>query len=195
MIPLENFTPVAQIVFYFTPLIIAGTTFALAWWRFNLFRTGEPAIAADLQVTSRRSSPSYNALSAVVVLTNTSRVAVRITSLRWLVGVLAPYSDMAVASKIDEYAAHMIAVAPGSPIEFPWNVNYTISRANARIHLEPGESNIISMSLAIPDWIEAVDVLIELDSLHRVEGSPLCWSARCQHDINMEVRNVIQTPA
>ena len=192
MTALENFTPVAQIVFYFTPLAIAIATFALAWWRFNLFRTREPAITTDLLVTSRRSSPSYNALNAVVVLTNTSRVAVRITDSTWSVRVLAPYSDAAVASKIDEYAQHMVGT--GSPIEFPWNVNYTVSRANARIYLEPGESNTISMSLALPDWIAAVDVLLELDSPHRAEGAPLCWAARCQHDIRSEVRNVVQTP-
>ena len=68
-----------------------------------------------------------------------------------------------------------------------WNVNYTISQVNTKISLEPGEANTISMSLAISDWIEAVDVLIELDSPHRVEGSPLRWAARCQHDLKEEV--------
>ena len=189
----EKITLVAQIAFYLSPLIIALVTFVLAWWRFKIFRVREPAITTDLRVSSRRCSPSYNALSAVAVLTNTSRVAVRITELAWSVRVLAPYNDEAVASKIEEYAAHMIVA--GSPIEFPWNVNYSISRTNARIYLEPGESNTISMSLAVPDWIEAVDVLIELDSPHRAEGSPLCWAARCQHDIESEVRNVVQTSA
>ena len=189
----EYVTLIAQIAFYLSPLIIALVTLGLAWWRFKIFRVREPAITTDLQVSSRRSSPSYNALSAVVVLSNTSRVAVRITDLTWSVRVLAPYSNEAMASKIDEYVPHMIVA--GSPIEFPWNVNYTISRVDARIYLEPGESNTISMSLAIPDWIEAVDVLIELDSPHRAEGAPLCWAARCQHDIESEVRNVVQTTA
>ena len=192
MTKFDTVITVMQIVFYLSPLIIALVTFFLAWWRFKIFRIREPAITTDLQVTSRRSSPSYNALSAVVVLTNTSRVAVRIIELAWSVRVLAPYNDGAVASKIEEYAAHMIVA--GSPIEFPWNINYSISRTNARIYLEPGESNTISMSLAVPDWIEAVDVLIELDSPHSAEGSPLCWAARCQHDIKSEVRNVVQTP-
>lgn len=129
----------------------------------------------------------------MVVLTNTSRVAVRITGLTWRVQVLGPYSDEAVASKIDEYRAHM--EIDGAPVEFPWNVNYTISQANTKISLEPGESNTISMSLAIPDWIEAVDVLIELDSPHRAEGTPLCWAARVQHDLKAEVRNVVQISA
>ena len=118
-------------------------------------------------------------------MTNTSRVAVRITKVTWLVQVLAPYGDADVERKINEYVPYMESV--GSPIEFPWNVNYTISRTNSRISLEPGESNTISMSLAMPDWIEAVDILIELDSPHCSEGSPLCWAARCQHDIKTEV--------
>ena len=188
---LDSVVAAVQIVFYLSPLLIAGATLFLAWWRFKVFRVREPAITTDLQVTSCRSSPSYNALSAVVVLTNTSRVAVRIDEVTWQVQVLAPYSDADVERKIDEYAPYM--VTDGSPIEFPWNVNYKISRTNSRIALEPGESNIVSMSLAIPEWIEAVDVLIELDSPHSSEGSPLCWSARRQHEFEREVRNVVQT--
>ena len=182
---LDTVVAAVQIVFYLSPLIIAGATLFLAWWRFKVFRVREPAIKMDLEVTSHRSSPSYNSLSAVVVLTNTSRVAVRIAEVTWQVQVLAPYSDADVERKIDEYAPHMESA--GSPIEFPWNVNYKISRINSRIALEPGESNIVSMSLALPDWIEAVDVLIELDSPHISEGSPLCWAARCQHEIEREV--------
>ncbi len=189
----EKITLAAQLAFYLSPLIIALVTFFLAWWRFKVFRIREPAITTDLQVTSRQCSPSYNALSAVVVLTNTSRVAVRITGLTWSIQVLSPYSDEDVESKISVYAPYMESV--GSPIEFPWNVNYTVSRADSRIYMEPGESNTISMSLAMPDWIEAVDVLIELDSPHSSEGSSLCWAARRQHDIKSEARNVVQTPA
>lgn len=189
MTVLETFTLAAQIAFHLTPLIIALATLGLAGWRFKVFRVREPAIATDLQVTSRRSSPSYNALSAVVVLTNTSRVAVRITRLRWLVRVLGPYNDAAIESKISEYAPYLefdgLPIdADGVPIEFPWNVNYTLSQVNARISLEPGESNTISMSLAMPRWIEAVDVLIELDSPAVKDSPPLCWAARRQHDIN-----------
>lgn len=174
-----------QIVFYLSPLIIALATLSLAWWRFRILRTREPAIKMDLTVTSRQSSPSYNALSAVVVLTNTSRVAVRITEVTWQVQVLAPYSDADVERKVNEYMPYMESA--GSPIDFPWNVNYKISRTNSRIALEPGESNTVSMSLAMPDWIKAVDVMIELDSPHSAEGSPLCWAARYQHDIDREV--------
>lgn len=181
----EKITLVAQTAFYLTPLIIALATLGLAWWRFKIFRIREPAITTDLRVSSRRCSPSYNALSAVVVLTNTSRVAVRITGLTWSVQVLAPYSDEDVESKISEYAPHL--KIDGAPIDFPWNVNYAISQANARIALEPGESNTISMSLAIPNWIEAVDVLIELDSPPVKKSPPLCWAARRQHDIKEEV--------
>ena len=177
----EMLTLAAQIAFYLTPLTIALVTLGLAWWRFKIFRVREPAITTDLQVSSRRSSPSYNALSAVVVLTNTSRVAVRISEVTWQVQVLAPYSDDDVERKTEDYAPYM--ESSGSPIDFPWNVNYRISRTDSRIALEPGESNTVSMSLAMPDWIEAVDVLIELDSPHSSEGSLLCWAARCQHDL------------
>lgn len=199
MTKLGTVTAVMQIVFYLSPLIIAGATLFLAWWRFKVFRVREPAITTDLQVTSRPSSPSYNALSAVVVLTNTSRVAVRVTRLRWLVRVLGPYNDAAIESKISEYAPYLEfdgfpIDSDGVPIEFPWSVNYTISQVNARISLEPGESNTISMSLAIPRWIEAVDVLVELDSPPAKDSPPLCWAARRQHDINREVRDVVQIP-
>ena len=76
--PLDTVLAAAQIIFYLSPLLIALATLFLAWWRFKVFRVREPAIKTDLQVSSRRCSPRYNALSAAVVLTNTSRVAVTI---------------------------------------------------------------------------------------------------------------------
>lgn len=189
---LDTVVAAVQIVFYLSPLIIAGATLFLAWWRFKVFRVREPAIKMDLEVTSHRSSPSYNSLSAVVVLTNTSRVAVRVTRLRWLIRVLGPYNDADIESKISEYAPYLefdgLPIdSDGVPIEFPWNVNYTLSQVNARISLEPGESNTISMSLAMPRWIEAVDVVIELDSPAAKDSPPLCWAARRQHDVSREV--------
>ena len=60
---LEWITQIAQITFYATPLLIALVTLGLAWWRFKIFRVREPAITTDLRVSSRQSSPSYNALS------------------------------------------------------------------------------------------------------------------------------------
>ena len=93
-----------QIVFYLSPLIIAGATLFLAWWRFKVFRVREPAIKMDLVVSSRRCSPSYNALNAVATLTNTSRVAVEITRLEWTVRILSPYDDEDVEDRISDSA-------------------------------------------------------------------------------------------
>ena len=135
-------------------------------------------------MSSRRCSPSYNALNAVAVLTNTSRVAVDVSGLEWSVFVLSPYRDEDVENKINEYAPYM--EGHDSQIEFPWNVNYRVSQGNPRIYLEPGESNTISMSLAIPNWIEAVDVLIELDSPVGRNDERLVWATRRPHDIIRE---------
>ena len=178
----EKITLAAQIAFYLSPLIIALVTFFLAWWRFKVFRVREPAIKIDLDVTSRRSSPSYNALNAVAVLTNTSRVSVRITGVIWSVRVLSPYSDEDVESKISDYENY--AADYGSRLEFPWNVNYKTSQENLTFHLEPGDSQTIGMSLAIPNWIEAVDALLELDSPPLEKVPRLRWAARSQHDID-----------
>ena len=173
-----------QIVFYLSPLLIAAVTLFLAWWRFKIFRIREPAVTIDIQVTSRRSSPSYNALNAVAILTNTSRVVVEITRVEWTVSVLSPYTDEEVERKIDEYAPR--TEVDYWPIEFPWNVNYRLMQRNPSISLEPGASNTVSMSLAIPNWIEAVDVLMELDNPPESEGRPLHWVARRSHDMNQE---------
>ncbi len=181
---LDTVLAAAQIVFYLSPLLIALATLFLAWWRFKVFRVREPAIKTDLQVSSRRCSPRYNALSAVVVLTNTSRVAVTIAGLAWSVRVLSPYSDEEVESKISEYETYVGDY--GSRLEFPWNVNRRISEENLNIHLEPGDSHTIGMSLAILDWIEAVDVLIEMDSTPVEQVPRLRWAARCPHDMEME---------
>ena len=38
----------------------------------------------------------------------------------------------------------------GPGVEFPWNVQYRIQNDDPGIALEPGESNVVDMSLAIP---------------------------------------------
>ena len=63
----------------------------------------EVAIKIDLDVSSRRCSPTYNALSAVAIVTNTSKVVTRITKAQWEVRVLSPYTDADVEDKVKEY--------------------------------------------------------------------------------------------
>lgn len=172
----------SQTIFHLTPLFVFVLTAVVAIWRFRLYRMGKAAIRIDMEVTSRRASPSYNALSAVAVLSNTGRVVAKCGRLVWRVRVLAPYSDGAVMRRIQEYAKyHSVATVA---VEFPWSVNYTLSRSDSMISLEPGEVNTVSMSLAIPDWIEAVDVEFVLQEAGRSEEIiEVGWVARRSHDI------------
>ena len=171
----------AQTIFFLTPVVVFLLTAVAATWRFRLYRMGKPAIKMDIDTTSRRCSESYNAISAVAVLTNTGRVVAKCTRLVWEVRVLAPYEDEVVGEKIQEYSKHHSVET--LPVEFPWNVNYTLSRSDARIFLEPGEVNTVSMNLAMPDWIIAIDVqlFLQLDS-KKIDA----WVARCSHDIRKE---------
>ena len=86
-------------VFHLTPVIVFAVTAFVAMWRFTIFRMREPAINIELDVTSRPSSPSYNGITAVAILTNPSRVVAKCTTLIWQVRVLAPYTDEDVESK------------------------------------------------------------------------------------------------
>ena len=175
-------------VFHLTPIIVFSVTAFVAAVRFKVFRMGEPAIKLDMAVTSRRSSPSYNGITAVAVLANTSRVVAKCETVIWQVRVLAPYRDEVVKSKIDEYWEHLKQEI--KPVEFPWNVNYTISSTDSQMSLEPGEVNTVSMNLAIPDWIEAIDVLLFLEAPGNTRGSQIGWITRCAHDIDSkEVSN------
>ena len=174
----------AQIIFYLSPLIIAGVTLFLAWWRFKVFRVREPAIKTDLQVSSRPCSPSYNALNAVATLTNTSRVAVEITRLEWTVRILSPYDDDDVEDRISDSERFQPF---NNSLDFPWDVYGIFLQEGVALSLDPGESNAIGTSIAIPNWIEAVEVMIELDSPSGQHNERLCWIARCPHDVNQEM--------
>lgn len=184
---LDSAVAAFQILFYLSPLLIAVVTLFLAWWRFKVFRVREPAITTDLQVSSRRSSPSYNALNAIVVLTNTSRVAVEITRVEWTVRILSPYYDDDVEDRMS--APNRYPTFDGS-LDFPWDVyippQEDVTFYDVMISLDPGESNVIGTSVVIPDWIEAVEVLVELDSPSGQGDVRLCWIARCPHDIKQE---------
>ena len=171
----------SQTIFHLTPLVVFLLTAGAAIWRFRLFRMGQPAIKIDMEVTSRRSSPSYNALNAVAILTNTGRVVVECTRLVWDVRVLAPYGDEDLNMRIQAYEKyHSVETVP---VEFPWNVNYTLSRSDPMISLEPGEVNTVSVSLAIPDWIEAIDVQLALQAPGRSKKVDVAWVARRSLDI------------
>ena len=174
----------AQTIFFLTPVVVFAVTAIAAIWRFRLYRMGEPALKMDIDVASRRCSESYNAISAVAVLTNTGRVVARCTTLIWEVRVLAPYRDEDVEMRIRAYEKYHSVET--KPVEFPWNVNYTLSRRDSRIFLEPGEVNTVSMSLALPDWITAIDVQLSLQLPESSKGIETAWVARCSHDIRKE---------
>ena len=173
----------AETLFYaISPLVLTVTAIAAAW-RFRIFRMGEAAIKIGLDVSSRRSSANYNALSVLATVTNTSKVLTRFTEVQWEVRVLSPYTDGNVEDKVKEYMNYYSTT--GDPVEFPWNVNYAFSQDDARIYLEPGESNTVSMSLAIPDWINAVDVRLVLSAPpRRKKRQNDAWVARCTHDLS-----------
>ena len=177
----------AQVVFYLTPAIAFILTGFLAIWKFNVFRTAKPSSKVGLEVTSRASSESWNVISAVALVTNTSKVMARCNSLQWEVRVLAPFDDEDVESKVAEYQGHMVTSGPG--VDFPWNVQYRIRNDNPGIALEPGESNVVDISLAIPDWITAVDVRCTMVLPKGRRGPDYVWTNRCPHDISRKVTN------
>ena len=177
----------AQIVFYLTPLIVFIVTGLVAAWRFNIFRTSKPSIRIDLDITSRASSDSWTAISAVALVTNTSRVMAGCNSLQWEVRVLAPYNDEDVEHKMEEYVRHQ--VTDGPRVEFPWSVEHLIRNYNPGIALEPGESNVVDMSVAIPNWIRAVEVRCTLILLKGNSGPVYVWTSLRPHDIPQEAEN------
>ena len=179
--PTQDIKIWTQTIFHLTPLLVFLLTAGVAIWRFKLYRMGKAALKIDIDVTSRRSSGSYNAVSAVAVLTNTGRVVARCSKLVWRVRVLAPYSDGEVGRRIQAYEKHHSVETRA--VEFPWSVNYTLTRSDSRIFLEPGEVNTVSMSLAIPDWIEAIDVQFYLQEAGSSEDEDAAWEARRSHDI------------
>ena len=186
-VPEPWYEQTAQIIFYLTPAIIFILTGVVAAWRFNIFRTAKPAIKIDLEVTSRASSDSWNVISAVALVTNTSRVLASCNTLQWEVRVLAPYDDEDVEGKLEEYVDYTLTEGPR--VEFPWNVHHLIRNYDPGIALEPGESNGVDMSLAIPNWITGVDVRCTL-VLHKGKRGPIyVWTSLCPHDISQEVHN------
>ena len=177
----------AQVIFYLTPAVVFIITGIVAAWRFNIFRTAKPSIKIDLEVTSRASSDSWNSISAVALVTNTSQVIARCSSMQWEVRVLAPFADEEVEGKATEYAGHTITEGPR--VEFPWSLQYRIQNDNPGIALEPGESNVVDMSLAIPNWIKAIDVRCTMVLLKGNRGPVYVWTSLRPHDIVQEAES------
>ena len=176
-----------QVIFYLTPVVVFLITGFFAAWRFNIFRTAKPSIRIDMEVSSRSCSSSYNVLSAVALLVNTSRVRAQCNSLQWVVRVLAPFDDHVVEAKLAEYQDYLRRVGP--PVEFPWNIQYRVINDHPGIALEPGESNVVDMSVALPDWIQAVDVRCTMVLPKGSRGPVYVWNNRCIHDMSRKVND------
>ena len=181
-VPEPWYMQTAQVIFYLTPVIVFLLTGGVAIWRFNIFRTAKPSIRIDLEVSSHKSSDSWNVLNAVGLVTNTSRVRASCESLQWEVRVLAPYSDEEIENKSADYAGQMVAEGP--PADFPWNVRRRTQNDNPGIDLEPGESNVVDMNLPIPSWIRAVDVRCTLVLPKGRNGTLYVWTSICSHEIS-----------
>ena len=91
--------------------------------------------------------------------------------------------------KVAEYADHMITNGPG--VDFPWNVQYRIRNDSLGIALEPGESNVVDISLAIPDWITAVDVRCTMVLTKGRRGPNYLWINRCTPGYNYSTQRSI----
>ena len=74
-------------------------------------------------------------------------------------------------------------VAEGPPVNFPWNAQYRMRNDNPGIDLEPGESNVVDMNLAVPSWIGAVDVRCTLVLPKGRNGTLYVWTNLCPHEI------------
>lgn len=177
----------SQILFYITPAVVFVLTAFVAIVRFNLFRSSKPSIKVDLTVSSRPASDSWTAISAIASVTNTSQVIAKCDALIWEVRVLAPFDDDVVEAKVEEYGEHMLTNGP--PVEFPWNVQYLIRSNDPGIALEPGETNVVDMSLAIPRWITSIDVRCSLVLPKGSKGPLYLWTNKVPHDINQEAPN------
>ena len=140
-IPTPWWVQATQVIFYLTPVVVFLVTGVFAAWRFNMFRTAKPSIRIDMEVSSRFCSSSYNVLSAVALIVNTSKVRAQCDSLQWVVRVLAPFDDHVVEAKLAEYQDYLHTV--GRPAEFPWNIQYRVINDDPGIALEPGESNTV----------------------------------------------------
>ena len=181
VIPTPWWVQLTQVIFYLTPVVVFLITGSFAVWRFNIFRTTKPSIRIDMEVSSRSCSSSYNVLSAVALLVNTSRVRAQCDSLQWVVRVLAPFDDHVVEAKLAEYQDYLRRES--RPAEFPWNIQYRIINYDPGIALEPGESNVVDMSVALPDWIQAVDVRCAMVLPKGTQGPIYVWNNRCIHDM------------
>ena len=186
-IPTPWWVQSTQVIFYLTPVVVFLITGFFAAWRFNIFRTAKPSIRIDMEVSSRSCSSSYNVLSAVALLVNTSRVRAQCNSLQWVVRVLAPFDDHVVEAKLAEYQHYLRRVGP--PVEFPWNIQYRIINDDPGIALEPGESNVVDLSVALPDWIQAVDVRCTMVLPKGRRGPVYVWNNRCIHDMSRKVND------
>lgn len=174
----------SQVLFHITPAVVFVLTALVAIIRFNLFRSAKPSIKVELAVSSRSASENWTAISAIASVTNTSQVIAKCDALMWEVRVLAPFDDEAVESKVEEYSAYF--TTDGPPVEFPWNVQYLVRNNNPGIALEPGETNVVDLSLAIPGWITSIDVRCSLVLPKGSRGQPYLWTNRVPHDINTE---------
>ena len=75
-------------------------------------------------------------------------------------------------------------------------LNHILENAKERLYyegpgiaLEPGESNAVDMTLAIPEWMATVDVRCTMVLTKRQGGPDQVWTRRSPQDISVRTSN------
>ena len=165
--------------------VIGGA--AIAAWRLNIFRYVQPSVTIELEVHSCEAAPSWNAITIIAKITNTSRVKITIPETHWGIRSLAPYTDEWIAE-------HATSLLSSSSVEahtfvFPWDVIHHITETAAGAYVEPGETHTEAVSLPISAAYRDIDVLVAFRRSTWPKGklSSHVWAARRVHRIDRPV--------
>ena len=161
---------------------MAGLTLAAfaGYYKFQLFREGKRHLTIDLQVSHRPITSRHTHVGATAVLKNTSKVAVRVEEVTWVMKAVAPYE----ASDIDDKRDQFFEQDQDDWQEFGWDIldQFTVPKDDHII--EPGESDEITFDFIAPATLEAAAVSLFIPNSARADADDAPgWYRRTFHDL------------
>ena len=152
----------------------------VGYYKFQLFREGRPHLTIELSASHRPVSPGFTHIGAIARLSNTSKVAVIISTATWNLIAIAPYADD-VAEQLKE---DFVRDYRYDGDEFGKQVRNLPVISRFDLIIEPGETSQITFDFITEADLDSVAVILFIDNDAAIsETNRAGWGCRIIYDL------------
>lgn len=151
----------------------------VGYYKFQIFREGRPHLTIELTASHRRVSPGFAHIGAIARLSNTSKVAVIVSTATWGLIAIAPYADDEAERQGTDYVRdyRRDGDAFGEPVQMP-------VRSQISLIIEPGETDEVTLDFIVRADLESAAIILFIgNDAASSEADVAGWGRRIFYDL------------